>query len=176
MVRRKPDSRRIQLRILHRTSLLRLGSSQRRLRSFYLTLRVLPAPVRESIGLAYLVARFSDTSSTGRIPTRKEAYWREPTSRRMACGLRRTEAISRASGRPFEKGSISTRTAFRSRTRLPLSKEELDLILISSRVAWVNFGRSSAPKNAWFCDARHCRYEGVRHPLWQRPPTREHPP
>ncbi len=34
-------------------------------RSFYLTLRILPAPVRESIGLAYLVARFSDTVADG---------------------------------------------------------------------------------------------------------------
>ena len=34
-------------------------------RSFYLTLRILPAAVRESIGLAYLVARFSDTVADG---------------------------------------------------------------------------------------------------------------
>jgi farnesyl-diphosphate farnesyltransferase len=34
-------------------------------RSFYLTLRILPAPVRESIALAYLVARLSDTVVDG---------------------------------------------------------------------------------------------------------------
>ncbi|MFZ0709478.1 MAG: squalene/phytoene synthase family protein [Terrimicrobiaceae bacterium] len=34
-------------------------------RSFYLTLRILPAPVRESIALAYLVARLSDTLADG---------------------------------------------------------------------------------------------------------------
>lgn len=34
-------------------------------RSFYLTLRVLPSPVRESIALAYLVARLSDTLADG---------------------------------------------------------------------------------------------------------------
>jgi farnesyl-diphosphate farnesyltransferase len=34
-------------------------------RSFYLTLRILPGPVRESIALAYLVARLSDTLADG---------------------------------------------------------------------------------------------------------------
>jgi farnesyl-diphosphate farnesyltransferase len=34
-------------------------------RSFYLTLRILPAPVRESIALAYLAARVSDTLADG---------------------------------------------------------------------------------------------------------------
>ncbi|HEY5704433.1 MAG TPA: squalene/phytoene synthase family protein [Terrimicrobiaceae bacterium] len=34
-------------------------------RSFYLTLRILPVPVRESIALAYLMARFSDTLADG---------------------------------------------------------------------------------------------------------------
>jgi farnesyl-diphosphate farnesyltransferase len=34
-------------------------------RSFYLTLRLLPAPVRESIALAYLLARLSDTQADG---------------------------------------------------------------------------------------------------------------
>jgi farnesyl-diphosphate farnesyltransferase len=34
-------------------------------RSFYLTLRILPGPVRESIALAYLVARLSDTFADG---------------------------------------------------------------------------------------------------------------
>ncbi|CAN5646469.1 phytoene/squalene synthase family protein [soil metagenome] len=34
-------------------------------RSFYLTLRLLPAPVRESIALAYLLARISDTRADG---------------------------------------------------------------------------------------------------------------
>jgi farnesyl-diphosphate farnesyltransferase len=34
-------------------------------RSFYLTLRLLPTPVRESIALAYLLARLSDTMADG---------------------------------------------------------------------------------------------------------------
>lgn len=34
-------------------------------RSFYLTLRLLPAPVRESIALGYLMARLSDTKADG---------------------------------------------------------------------------------------------------------------
>lgn len=38
-------------------------------RSFYLTLRVLPQPVREQIGLAYLLARATDTiADTGAVP------------------------------------------------------------------------------------------------------------
>jgi len=35
-------------------------------RSFYLTLRVLPARVRPQIGLAYLLARTTDTIAPGR--------------------------------------------------------------------------------------------------------------
>src|ERR1035437_2780529 len=38
-------------------------------RSFYLTLRVLPAAVRPQIGLAYLLARMTDTiADTGLVP------------------------------------------------------------------------------------------------------------
>lgn len=48
----------------HLTNLLREVS-----RSFYLTLRVLPAPVRPQIGLAYLLARASDTlADTSIVP------------------------------------------------------------------------------------------------------------
>jgi len=36
-------------------------------RSFYLTLRLLPAQVRESIALAYLLARFTDTQADGAV-------------------------------------------------------------------------------------------------------------
>src|SRR5476649_526487 len=36
-------------------------------RSFYLTLRLLPLPVRESIALAYLLARFTDTKADGAV-------------------------------------------------------------------------------------------------------------
>ncbi len=36
-------------------------------RSFYLTLRLLPAPVREPISLAYLLARLSDTEADGAV-------------------------------------------------------------------------------------------------------------
>lgn len=36
-------------------------------RSFYLTLRLLPGPVRESISLAYLLARFTDTEADGAV-------------------------------------------------------------------------------------------------------------
>lgn len=36
-------------------------------RSFYLTLRILPGPVREPISLAYLLARLSDTEADGAV-------------------------------------------------------------------------------------------------------------
>ena len=39
-------------------------------RSFYLTLRVLPARVRPQIGLAYLLARTTDTEVTGQNLTK----------------------------------------------------------------------------------------------------------
>ena len=42
-------------------------------RSFYLTLRFLPSPVRESIALAYLVARLSDTLADGAETEGEEA-------------------------------------------------------------------------------------------------------
>ena len=46
-------------------------------RSFYLTLRVLPARVRQQIGLAYLLARTTDTiADTELVP---------PAQRRRAC-------------------------------------------------------------------------------------------
>jgi farnesyl-diphosphate farnesyltransferase len=41
-------------------------------RSFYLTLRILPKPVRDQIGLAYLLARATDTiADTGAVPVEK---------------------------------------------------------------------------------------------------------
>ncbi len=47
-------------------------------RSFYLTLRLLPAPVRESIALAYLLARISDTQADGAdTPAEHELLRRE---------------------------------------------------------------------------------------------------
>ena len=53
-----------------RTDLLRSVS-----RSFYLSMRVLPAPMREPVSLAYLLARASDTladTAEVPVPSRKE--------------------------------------------------------------------------------------------------------
>lgn len=51
-------------------------------RSFYLTLRLLPGPVRESIALAYLLARISDTQADGAdTPAEHELLRREPEIR-----------------------------------------------------------------------------------------------
>ncbi len=53
---RVPVSPRLDFHLLKRVS-----------RSFYLTLRLLPEPVRESISLAYLLARFTDTEADGAV-------------------------------------------------------------------------------------------------------------
>lgn len=63
-------------------------------RSFYLTLRVLPAAIRPQIGLAYLLARSTDTIAD----TRLVPVWR----RRAALREMRTAIRAAAEGRPAE--------------------------------------------------------------------------
>jgi farnesyl-diphosphate farnesyltransferase len=76
-------------------------------RSFYLTLRVLPRPVRAQIGLAYLLARTTDTiTDTGIIPhTQRLAALRDLRERIL--GQRATplqfQELAREQGSPAEK-------------------------------------------------------------------------
>jgi phytoene/squalene synthetase len=54
-------------------------------RSFYLSLTVLPGPLREPIGLAYLLARAADTIADTELVARKDRLGHLETVRR-ACG------------------------------------------------------------------------------------------
>ena len=96
-------------------------------RSFYLTLRFLPAPVRESIGLAYLVARFSDTVVDGADSDAERTLL-----------ARREEIEGWLAASPDRKDIEGVWTTIREGQRFdqdrfsiagapPLSKEELDL-------------------------------------------------
>ena len=56
-------------------------------RSFYLSLRILPASLREPIGLAYLLARASDTVADTRLIARAERIAHLETLRRAYAGV-----------------------------------------------------------------------------------------
>lgn len=96
-------------------------------RSFYLTLRILPAPVRESIALAYLVARFSDTVADGantdaetRLLARRDEIegWLAASPDRS--NIERVWTTIRE-GQRFDQDRFSVPGAS------PLNKQELDL-------------------------------------------------
>src|SRR5881397_4229792 len=55
-------------------------------RSFYLSLAVLPGPLREPIGLAYLLARAADTITDTRLVARKDRLAHLETVRRACAG------------------------------------------------------------------------------------------
>src|SRR2546422_4781925 len=55
-------------------------------RSFYLSLAVLPRPLREPIGLAYLLARAADTVADTRLIKREERLGHLQTLRRACAG------------------------------------------------------------------------------------------
>src|SRR5277367_3526396 len=74
-------------------SLLRATS-----RSFYLTLRVLPARVRPQIGLAYLLARTTDTIADTEIV---------PLAQRRDALNRLRERILGYTSRPLELGELA---------------------------------------------------------------------
>ncbi|MGE9271162.1 MAG: phytoene/squalene synthase family protein [Verrucomicrobiales bacterium] len=58
-------------------------------RSFYLSLRILPAPMRPGVSLAYLLARASDTlADTVSVEVGKRLKWLEGFIREMDCGGR----------------------------------------------------------------------------------------
>src|SRR3989449_8312203 len=55
-------------------------------RSFYLSLAILPRPLREPIGLAYLLARAADTVADTRLIVREERVRHVETLRRASGG------------------------------------------------------------------------------------------
>jgi len=94
-------------------------------RSFYLTLRLLPAPVRESIALAYLLARLTDTEADGAV---SEAE-RELLNRRQELEGWLNASPDRAEieevWTTIQQGQAFDRERFAARPE-PLSAEELD--------------------------------------------------
>ncbi len=95
-------------------------------RSFYLTLRILPAPVRESIALAYIVARLSDTLADGaNTPAERQLLARrDEIEGWLAVSPDRgdIEAVwaTIREGQRFDQDRFATPGA------LPLSEQELD--------------------------------------------------
>jgi farnesyl-diphosphate farnesyltransferase len=77
-----------------------LGDLLRRVsRSFYLSLAILPRPLREPLGLAYLLARAADTVADTRLVSRPERVAHVETLRRAcAGGAVDTAAVARACG------------------------------------------------------------------------------
>ena len=146
-------------------------------RSFYLTLRILPAPVRESIGLAYLVARFSDTVVDGADSDaeRQLLARREEIEGWLAASPDRGDI--EGVWTTIREGQRFDQDRFSIQERSLLAKRNWTGMLISSPGAWVEFWTElCAKKMPGFAIARHCRDEGAGHSLWQRPPTREYPP
>jgi farnesyl-diphosphate farnesyltransferase len=94
-------------------------------RSFYLTLRLLPAPVRESISLAYLLARFTDTEADGAVSDaeRELLSQREELVAQLAASPDRDEIETVwqtiQEGQRFDQERFAGGAA-------PLSREELD--------------------------------------------------
>jgi farnesyl-diphosphate farnesyltransferase len=96
-------------------------------RSFYLTLRVLPLPVRESIALAYLVARLSDTLADGadteaekQLLARREEIEGWLSNSSDAAEIEKVWSTI-CQGQRFDKERFSTPNA------PPLDAQELDL-------------------------------------------------
>lgn len=94
-------------------------------RSFYLTLRLLPISVRESIALAYLLARLTDTKADGAVnESEKELLHREGELVEL---LQRSDdrvEIEKV-WRTIQEGQDFDRVRF-GREAKPLSSEELD--------------------------------------------------
>jgi len=91
-------------------------------RSFYLTLRVLPAPVRQQIGLAYLLARTSDTIADTEIV---------PLAQRLAALQRLRERILGQGGAPLNFGELAQQQGLPAE-RVLLEKTEASLALLGA--------------------------------------------
>src|SRR5256886_17395921 len=69
--------------------------------SFYLSLAILPRPLREPIGLAYLLARAADTVAHTRLIVREERVRHVETLRRASGGAAHdVAAVARACAPP----------------------------------------------------------------------------
>lgn len=91
-------------------------------RSFYLTLRVLPRRIRPQIGLAYLLARTTDTiADTGLVPV----------ERRLAALAALRERILGLHDTPLDLGELARRQASPAEGRL-LEQSEASLALLAA--------------------------------------------
>src|SRR5438309_4856182 len=76
-------------------------------RSFYLTLRVLPAKIRPQIGLAYLLARTTDTIADTELVSLQQRLAALQALRERISGTRETAldfgALARQQGSPAER-------------------------------------------------------------------------
>ncbi|MDR3457157.1 MAG: phytoene/squalene synthase family protein [Verrucomicrobiae bacterium] len=91
-------------------------------RSFYLTLRVLPAQVRRQIGLAYLLARTSDTIADTEIV---------PLTQRLAALQKLRERILGLGGAPLNFGELAQQQGSAAE-RVLLEKVEAGLALLAA--------------------------------------------
>ena len=145
-------------------------------RSFYLTLRILPAPVRESIALAYLAARVSDTLADGATSAaeRRLLERQGEIERWIADSPDRREIESVWA--TIREGQDFDRSRFSHSGAIPLSDEELDryTYLVAGCVGafWTKL---CAKKMPGFSSRDHRDDDFFGHSLWQRPPTCEHP-
>ncbi|MFZ4682414.1 MAG: phytoene/squalene synthase family protein [Terrimicrobiaceae bacterium] len=95
-------------------------------RSFYLTLRLLPEPVREPISLAYLLARLSDTEADGAVTdAEKELLARRPELESWLAVSPDREEIAKV-WTTIREGQRFDGERFDRADSPPLSEEELD--------------------------------------------------
>ncbi len=129
---------------------------QRTSRSFYLTLRVLPRAVRPQIGLAYLLARTTDTiADTEIIPAEQRLQALQQLQDRILGlhnkGLDFTE-LARQQGVPAERellvhcdASLALLAAL-SATDLPRVRKVLEIIISGQRLDLERFAEAAAEK------------------------------
>src|ERR1700691_3789209 len=91
-------------------------------RSFYLTLRVLPARVRRQIGLAYLLARTTDTITDTELV---------PPAQRLDALQKLRERILGQSSAPLDFGELAQKQNL-SAEKLLLEKTEAGLALLQT--------------------------------------------
>ena len=123
-------------------------------RSFYLTLRVLPGRIRPQIGLAYLLARTTDTiADTELVPLEQRLEALRALRERIlgrstsAAGLRRAGAEARLAGRGSLAGKVRGEPKLAAGLPAPdleLVREVLQIIISGQELDLRRFGGASA--------------------------------
>jgi farnesyl-diphosphate farnesyltransferase len=94
-------------------------------RSFYLTLRLLPGPVREPISLAYLLARYTDTEADGAVTEAEKELLGRRGELESRLGASPDRDLIETVWRTIQEGQRFDQERF-SQGAPPLSEEELD--------------------------------------------------